>query len=466
MKPNSPSDSPALTDPSKPLPVQTSSRFRLDVRLQVFLLVGLTVALFLRLLRLIDLYSVNILFYDQWDFYGPLFHGDNWLTMFRLQNGPHRQGCGLFVTKLVAELTGWNTRAETFALAGIIGLACLLAFALKKRLFGRWDWSDAILPLLFLTPAQADAFFETPNPAYGALPLLLIMIYCLAWTARRYPTRYAILVFTNFLLIYTGFGVFMGLITPFLLAVECRRNRQEGDVPALRWAAAALALSLLSAASFLIGYKFRTANESFEALHPRLWDYPWFVTILLANFFVITRIKIATVVGAGLLALMIGVGILHARRWVRERSPISVVIVTLLAYSLLFALNNAYGRVSLGIAQAQSSRYATLLIPAFFGLYLHTLTLRSGRRRTLWQALALVLAAWGCLPLHPAETRTIEQFSQGKSRWKAAYLQTGSIAEADRLSGFKIYPHPERTHLQDKLDFLRRHHLNLFRTQD
>jgi hypothetical protein len=55
-----------------------------------------------------------------------------------------------------------------------------------------------------------------------------------------------------------------------------------------------------------------------------------------------------------------------------------------------------------------------------------------------------------------------ERLCQGKQRWREAYLQTGDIRSADRLSGFEIHPNPQATRLQEKLDYLKEHQLNLY----
>lgn len=52
-------------------------------------------ALAVRLFALVDRHAVNILFWDQWDFFGPLFRDHNLWDIFSWQSGPHRMGIGL-----------------------------------------------------------------------------------------------------------------------------------------------------------------------------------------------------------------------------------------------------------------------------------------------------------------------------------------------------------------------------------
>ena len=88
-----------------------------------------------RLWTLIDHHSVNVLFWDQWDFYEALFENQGAWDLFRFQHGPHRQGIGFWLTGLVAHLTSWDTRADAFATIECdeVGASDV------EGLFDRWD---------------------------------------------------------------------------------------------------------------------------------------------------------------------------------------------------------------------------------------------------------------------------------------------------------------------------------------
>jgi hypothetical protein len=62
------------------------------------------------------------------------------------------------------------------------------------------------------------------------------------------------------------------------------------------------------------------------------------------------------------------------------------------------------------------------------------------------------------------------QFSKDvKQRWKTCYLQTENIEECDKVAGFHIYSDsPEQTlrsHLREKLEYLKKTRLNLYLDQ-
>src|SRR5580692_1317619 len=145
------------------------------------------VVLGIRFFTFISDYAVNVLFYDQWDFLSLFFKDNPGLgQLFLYQHGPHREGLGLVVDSFLYPATRWNTRAESFFIGGCIFAAALVALLLKYRLFGRLSYADVAIPLIFLTMAQYEGIIGIPNAAYGGLPLLLILCYCLALTAHRY----------------------------------------------------------------------------------------------------------------------------------------------------------------------------------------------------------------------------------------------------------------------------------------
>ena len=82
-----------------------------------------------RLLIYTQQFAVNLLFWDQWDFYAPLFEAKGMFDAFRLQHGPHRQGLGGILIFLAAQWSWdgrWDSYLVAFALIGATILALLL----------------------------------------------------------------------------------------------------------------------------------------------------------------------------------------------------------------------------------------------------------------------------------------------------------------------------------------------------
>jgi hypothetical protein len=416
----------------------------------------------------VDAYSINLLFWDQWDFYDAFFEKKNLWELFRWQHGPHYQGFGFIIAKAVALLSGWNTRTEAFVIGGAVCLAMVAALGLRSLLGPRLRWTDAAIPLIFLTPIQYELFAGTPNLSHGSVPLLLLMLYVLVWAAWRRPTRYAAILTLNFLLIYTGFGVFIGIITPCLFGAEALHAHRARDEKGLWLALTCVVGSLLSAWSFFVGYRFVPAVEGFQFPIGEWWHYPQFMALILANFCGIKGVTVFSyIIGFFLMFLMGVLTLVHADRALRPRvttpeSSSDAIIAVLTAFSLIFCANTAIGRISLGLPAAQSSRYITYLIPGFFGIYLWLIALPQGTMRQFLLMVAVVGLIAASFPLREADRNTLNWYAEGKTRWKATYLQTEDIETATHAANFPIYPAPERTGLKQKLEYLKKEKLNLY----
>src|SRR5436305_312831 len=217
-----------------------------------------------RMFWLISRYAVNIFFADQWDFNNAtLFQKHSMWQMFRWQHGPHRQGVGALFERMVDPLFGWNSRTESFVIGGVIVVAAICALWLKKRLYGELSVYDVVIPAILFTPALWQTLFMTQNFAHGPFPILLLLLYFISWTWRRPALRYTLALFLNFVAIYTGFGIFLGVLTPILLVLDYWARTPQTRVPRAYFIAAVL-VSAISLASFFFGYTFQSGVKCFS----------------------------------------------------------------------------------------------------------------------------------------------------------------------------------------------------------
>lgn len=417
-----------------------------------------------RLIYIAHLYSVNIFFGDQWKFdEATVFQDHSLLEIFRWQHGPHRQGLGGVLSKLLEPLIHWNSRYEAFGIIAILCLAAVLALWLKVRTLGNLQYADAVIPLLILTPIQYQVFLEIPNPSHGPLPLLLMVCYCLCWTIPSVRWRLSGLLVVNLLLIYTGFGLLVGFITPLLIAVECLWSGAER-----LWHIAAIVFATLSIASFFVGYRYWPAVDCFSPSLRSPVYYLLFVAFMLATFvgvFVREELIPAILVGS-LLLLVFAVSLLGLiTRLYRQKATDfqrNVVIVTLLVYSGLFAFATAYGRICIGFSQAQESRYATYMVLGFFGLYLGAVSTTVRLKRTAFISFMILLALMSSLEVRRSQYEAMAWLHDHKLAWKNCYLLRHNISECDAETGFSIYYSPEPPDLESKLHFLEVKHWNLY----
>jgi hypothetical protein len=435
----------------------------------VLAVTAVTVLLACSFFFLIWKYSINVLWWDEWEYLGAFFRGNPGIVeLFTWQHGPHREGLGLIPDKFLYPLTHWNVRVDAFLIGICILVSMVLALLLKRRLFGPISYSDIAIPFLFLTLNQYETLIGTPNLAYAGFPLLMIMLYCHALLQTNQLLRYAFLLLLNFLLIYTGFGLFMGPVTLGVLAIECYRSsrRLTGVPPALPLSA--LIIAAASLGSFFIHYKFWPAVDCFGTSHHSFWSYAWFVVILFSRFIIGARgAVLATAVGLPIASVAICLAAFHLQRLLKGRpsaDPHGISLV-LLGYSLLFAVNCAIGRVCIGLpVAAQASRYATLMIPAFLAFYFWLISLPKGS----WRSAALIIFLISLVPGSLYTSGSVKWYAGVKTIWSECYLQNEDIQYCDQVAGFQIYPSsgPARPALQQKLDYLKQHHLSFFADEE
>jgi hypothetical protein len=422
-----------------------------------------------RLFRLISRYAVNIFFSDQWEFNdATLFQKHTLWQMFAWQHGPHRQGLAALFAKLIEPHFQWNSRIESFLAGGIVLTAALCALWLKKRLYGPLSLSDVVIPAILFTPAQWETLYITPNYAHGPFPLLLILLYCLAWTCERNLVTYPLVLLINFLAVYTGFGFFVGVLTPILLVVDHWVSVPERQMPRTYFRGA-LIISLASLCSFFIGYKLNADLDCFSPRPQSPGSYVAFAALMFANFFAVQGLGVAPgIFGMAILSVVLIALATVGRQSLRTQTSTGpnaaekkhLISAALIAFSLLFCVGAGYGRLCGGLAFAQMSRYAIYLEPALLGVYFHLLSIRPATKRKLLLtgfAVPVLVAS-----LH-VDRRAMKDTRDAKLRWKACYVQIEDIKKCDQIAGFPVFFHaPERTHLQEKLQYLKRTRQNLY----
>jgi len=444
-------------------------RQHLSRRGPLLLTAAAVAALGIKFFYFISAYSVNVLYFDQWDLFTPLFQGKAGpLNLFLWQHGWHRMGLGLIGSNVLYAATNWNTRAESFMIGGCIFAALIIAIWLKKQLYGCISYFDVAIPLIFLNLMQYEMLIGTPNPGFSAIPLLLILLYCAILLLQNSFLRYALLLTVSFCLIYTGFGLFMGPVTIGVFALYGYwRVRRMSETP-LWLSLAGLALAGVSLGSFFIHYTFNPAAVCFDSSHKNFGSYSWFVALMFSAFLGPTRPVVLVTVG-GFIGLSVALGILAIELYrvvtgagnrPGNRAVTHVIVGVLVGYSMLFAVNAAFGRVCLGLPDAaQASRYSTPLIPAYLGVYLFLAALPSMPVRGILMACFVFLLIPSGIKIPPSASR----FTDGKRAWVGCYLRTADIAYCDRATGFPVYPPPQQNGMQQKLDYLSERRLNFFR---
>jgi hypothetical protein len=423
-------------------------------------------ALSVRLLVLISQHAVNVFFMDQWEFNdATLFQPHSLWQMFDWQHGPHRQGLGAILSYFIEPHFRWNSRSESFLIWTIVSFAALCGLWLKKRLFGSIGLFDVCIPLILLNYLEYETLFITANLAHGPLPLVLVLLYCLAWTVSRPRLRYPLIVLINFVTIYTGFGFFLGLVTPAALAFDYWLNRRQESLKKI-YIGASLLVSLASLGSFFFGYKFQTSVDCSPNLIQSPFAFFKFLLLIFANVLGAKGTGIFPVlVGAFLFAAILAALLLGLRALLQEKRPEltrspSWVSAILLAYCLLFSVNAAYGRSCLGAPVAQVSRYVIYMELGVLGLYFVVLMHPKPAVRTT-ALLVLFASLAGTVPIRREDQQVMEFCKYAKLYWKACYFRTEDIRGCNHAVGYGVYPLVTPA-LKAKLDYLKQTKQNLY----
>ncbi|MBC8010627.1 MAG: hypothetical protein H7067_11085, partial [Burkholderiales bacterium] len=111
----------------------------------------------------VDRYSVNVMFWDQWDFYIPFFNDEGLWSIFTRQHGPHRQGAGFLVTRLLAESSGWDSRWDAFGVSFTLILGSLAGLVVALRCGCKAWLTLPVIGLLFFNLRQYEGFVGASN---------------------------------------------------------------------------------------------------------------------------------------------------------------------------------------------------------------------------------------------------------------------------------------------------------------
>jgi hypothetical protein len=423
------------------------------------------IALALRLMIFASNYAVNVIFFDEWAFFDPLFrHGSIWQA-FDYQHGPHRMGMGALISNALMEMSCWNTRWNSFAVATTMIFSAAMGVALCIRAGCRAWLSMLFCAVVFLNLRQYEALVGAVNLSHGALPEAILLLICQCWWIRGAFLRALCIGVLTWMMIFTGFGLFAGLVVPAVLIVQAWMEWRHGNRESLPIHLLALLIIASGWYFFSRGYVFQPAVAGFHFPHERPWEYLPFMALMMGYMAGISGTGWMTIVAGLLLLLMVVVaGVSAFFRLLRSEGsrPVDQAILTLTAFTGLFCMNAAVGRICLGWDGALASRYLPLMIPGVLGVFLmlNQLAMGAWGRNRLPLVFCLLIAP-GLLILTPRDWKDIRWYHDGKLSWRTAYQETRNEKKAIELCHFQIYP--AEGVIAEKMHFLENHHLNLFK---
>jgi hypothetical protein len=354
----------------------------------------------------------------------------------------------------------------------------MCALWLKVRIDGKLTIFDVVIPAIFFSPAQWETLYMTPIYSQGPLPFLLVMLYCLAFTFRRNSLRYPLILLINFATIYTGFGIFLGVLTPVVLSLDYWAQTLAKRLPRAYFVVILL-VSLASLGLFFRGYIPTAGINCYSQFQQSsVSGYVGFLALIGANFFALAGHGFfplaagVTVFIAILISLVCAVDGLLRRGQSELSQPDNtrrVVVAALTAVGLAACMVIAYVRLCAGLQAAEAPRYAVYVQIGVLGLYFHLIGIRWLWSRRLLMTVLMLSALIACLH---SNRQAMVRVRDGKQRWKACYLQTEDIERCNQVAGFLIYPLQgankrldetrQRLSLPAKLDYLKKTGQNLY----
>jgi len=400
-----------------------------------------------RAAALVAQHGVDLVLMDQFDFFAPLFdalEGRDWSLLrklrFQFEGSAHRMGLGWPLIELVAHASGWSSRADGFAIAGVLACAAALALALDARLSGRLDAASLALPLLILTHKQYATFIGTTDVALGALPVALVIALALASTLRDVRARVAAWLALDLACVYTGFALFAGALVPLLVAREAWLGRIGA-----RAALGAIALAVAIGLSFFVGLDGAPLTSASSAA-PGFAGVLAYATGLFASFWAVDGGPLALVVAiAWPIALGAPLALALLRTLRREGAAgadVDAVVIVLSGFGALFVAANAIGRSgeSGDVSHAFAPRYVTLMIPGALGLYFALRHYLRGRTRGAVLALFAAAVVASEVAASERDRESIEWLASSKRAWAECYVEARSVAACNERARFEVYP--------------------------
>jgi len=436
---------------------------------------GVLLIMACRSLYISNLFGVNVFFWDQWDFFMPLFRGDGFIAEYMKVHWPHRMGVGFWIMDIMLNLTSWDNVVLGYVSVVHLVTACFLALFIYKKFFGI-NYGALFIPVLILNFGQASIYTTNIDLSLNVVPLVLILAIGASFFIQLIWLRYLVILTLNFFAIYTGFSIFSGLIVPVAIAFELYvliLKKEKKRV--IYFTCFILLLSVFSMFSYFIDYKIGFSSkkvaelgffkkiiqlsEYYMNLYVSFFGVEKNLYIKILSFSVILILSIKHILFNNLKSIIIKLN--HNNYDVTKH----VILLYLGAFSFVFSVFNTIGRSPMGVESAFSSRYIPFLLPGFLAFYIsfqHNEKLKKNKKYIIATIIALFFIG-GELKFSKNKS-SLARFAAGKSRWIQSYLIVKDIDKANELASFQIYPwRHSYNRINHQLKYLEENKLSFFK---
>lgn len=410
-------------------------------------------------------YAVNLVFWDEWDYFTPLWTNGSLKDLFFWQHGPHRMGVGYWIIAAIAKLTAWNSVAQAFGSAVFLVATAVIYYILKLKLTGRTHFLDLIFPILGLSLVHYEVLIAG-NIALNAFPLFGVSVFALVYaSALRSWVKQALLILITAAVTFSGFGVFWCLVHIGLILYE------EIKIRKIRASkiCSVLFLCLLLYLMFGPGYRHDSGASCPTCPSPKFYQYIIFMLSGFAKLFAFYQgVPLAVQVLVAFAFLIFSIRFFYRRGVKKLRDSISPVLPALIAFSVIFIAAAALGRAGLSSTGGRESRYMCYLLPAVFACYIWiaqqpAMDTAVGwyKKSGIWFAVLL----FSTYPYHAAFNYDHYHgfYFSIKEKWLKSFRANQNLEQADREAGGKIFPDYNNPAFQRGMKYLKENRFNLFR---
>jgi len=388
----------------------------------------------IKLICFVKLHAVNLLFSDHWTYLKPLFDDSGAWERFNYQHGPHRQGLGFLISGWLMQISNWNTNLDSYFIGVVLCFSNILLLLLFRTLRGKFIWSDILCPLLILSPIHYETILLAPNSSHSIIPLFLIIASCLGFIIKNQLYASMYLLLSGFLLVYTGFGLFAGLLLLSYLAAKALHKAIEKENTFFN--CRIFFLSLAPPFAYFWSYNMQFATYDFSLEPPASIQYVEFICFLWAGVFQI-RPPYAFRFGAILLLTLLVSTLFLFKEFYKTRDGKYLIPLYLIVSSLIYTIAVSTGRIQTGANFAQGSRYMSLPMLGIFGSYIFLNSISINWLKTSSSSILLIFSLNDVF-LDKTHTEVLEGFQSMKRQFLVAYSPDKSLAQVQTDSGVLI----------------------------
>lgn len=406
-----------------------------------YVVVASAIVLFVPLLALVSWYSVNLLLWDEWDYYGMFFTHHNVWQIFDWQHGHHRMGVGGLALWAINSLTHWNMIAVSVVTATTILGSALLMVHLNHKLSRSVSIWDVAIPASMLTLTQMETVLLNPSFVQVIVPSFLMLLYVITLMNKtRFLYQATALALLQFAILFSGYGeTFFPILLLAITISLWKPNRVMGYAQAL----VLLGCAAISSLAFFKGLV--------DCFTPYLRFDPCAMILYLLNFgamFSGTSGILGQVIGAVYLLALAGI-MIESIISSAKGNQLAFVLMLLSGCVLSYTIDSSIGRI------AVASRYMTITGIGFATIYL-------GLRKNKYVAMVLIaLALHGSFKtVQLQETIPAIQTAMKAQDWLECREAVKDLSDCDSV--MKVHPDYKATHLEQKMKFLETNNLGFF----